>query len=560
MTPEKIAEMDKITGLSSSGIQQNNAQKRISELNAIPSVINQSPFIQKSDVGIEKYKQIPVIGGAAAGLANIGKAITTSEQNFGQDIGQAAYLGLFGGQKKIDAITKQYMDNGTTLTELAKKQTDPELKKKYAQMAIENYTQAQGVGKSIIGDVRTPAQIVGDAIGVGANILLAGTYGKATAGMESFKLGQKAIAPVVQEAVKRTTGQVVKGIVKETSKQALKGGAIGYGMDVNQNLQAGKEDGDAFKPGLGTVIGVAAPVVIGGMQVTKELLKNPDNAGRVVNSLIKPLQKDFAYGKDPGKAIAESGITANSLDELGQKVRDAKIASGQELGQITSSIEGKATVDLSRLTDPIDKAIEQAQKAPETNKALITRLEGLKSDLLNYVGDGKNLTFVEGIDAKGLVGDITKWTGNPSDDKITNKALKQVYGIINGEVMGKVKSVSPELYDQVSNLNDKYGNMIAADNAITHRNMILQRQNLISMPIKVGSAAGLITAVATGGATIPALLAGVGVGTLDKAMQSTAFKTRIASWLANESPTVIDKLYKANPAIRNSLIKLNSSR
>lgn len=484
------------------------------------------------------------IFGANPILPNILNSLTSSEQNLGKDIGR----GVLGGDKYFKNITDQYTHNVDTLMGLAAKQSDPALKQKYMDMAKQDYEAGQQVGADFKG--RTWEQIAGDTLGTALDVALVAA---------PLLKGAKVVTPLAEGAIKKTTGEVVKGIVKETAINAAKGAGIGYGFDVSKNLQEGKTGGEALKPGLTTAIGAGVPLVIGGIKIGATALKNSDTAGRVVNSLIKPLQEDFAYGKNPGKAIAEAGITANSLDELGSKVKDAKIAAGQELGKITSSLEGKATLDFSSASEAIDKAIEEAQKAPETNKALISRLQGVRSDLMNYIGDGKNLTFAEGIDTKGLIGDITKWTGNPSDDKIVNKALKQTYGIINNEIMDKVKSIDPEIAKDVSKLNDKYGNMIAAENAINHRDMILQRQNLVSMPIKVGTAAGLITEVASGGNPIASILTGVTFGVLDKALASPAFKTRIASWLATESPGVVDKLYKANPAIRNILIKLRSN-
>ncbi len=592
---------------------------------------------------------------------DIANAVTSSEQNFGKDIGQAGFL-LFGGQKKIDKITQQYMDNGHKMTELAKKQADPTLKQKYSQMAIDSYKQAQKVGGDIIGNTRTPEQIVGDALGVATDVALAGSYNPEAKSFELLNAADK--AKLAQNGIKAagaynalSTADKLKFLGKETLKATAKGAGVGYSIDVSKNLQNNKPLSEAVKPGLTTAIGAAVPLVIGGIKITATALRNPDTAGRVVNSLIKPLQKDFAYGKDPGKVIAQEGITANSLDELGNKVNEKRQQIGQQLGEATSSLEGKTSLDLTDMTKPIDQAIADAKKSPRTNASIIERLMSIKNDLLGVPvettlsnsaathglediaqsfdtgGIGKvtnpdlankirnielpditdpkqfenavknsltreelmtpgmlqrikenvaeikhffdnpdeytpmlkqapdlsGVTFQDAINMKGTVGDLTKWTGNPSDDKIVNKALKQVYGTINQEVISKAQQADPSIAANMSELNDKYGSLLSAQNAIKHRDMILQRQNLISMPVKVGTVTGLITALGTGGAAIPAILSGVSAGVLDKALQSTTVKTRLASWLAKEAPDVIEKLYQANPAIRNILIKAVSS-
>ncbi len=502
----------------------------------------------------------------AAGV--LGNALTQSEQNFGKDIAQAGYL-LFGGQKQIDATTQQYIDSGARLTALAKTQTDPAMKAKYAQMAIESYKDAQNVGGSVIGSTRTPAQIVGDALGTTMDIVLSGSLNNEAKSFQLLSSADKAsLAAKGIESAKAydalSTANKLKLIGINTAKATAKGAALGYGVDVSQNLQQGKTGGQALTPGLGTVIGTAAPLVIGGVKISATALMNPENGGRVVNSLIKPLAKDFAYGKNPGQTVAEMGITGNNLDNLGENVKTARMDVGQQLGQMASSIEGKGTVNLSRATQPIDDAIEKAQEFPQTNKALITRLLGVKSDLLNYIGgDGTNLTFAEGINTKGAVGDLTKWTGSASDDAIVNKALKQVYGTVNSAVMDGVTKADPEVAQSMGRLNSQYGNLLSAENAINHRGALLQRQNMITTAGKaIGSVTGVTTSILSGN-PIAGILSGIASGVLESALEKAtsgpAVKTRLASWLASESPDVINKVYKANPAIRNILIKLKSS-
>lgn len=505
------------------------------------------------------FKAGPVLTDTGAKVAN---AVTSSEQNFGKDISQGFYL-AFGGQNNIDKVTQEYLDNGAKLTELAKKQTDPTLKQKYSDMAVGMLTDAQKVGKGVIGDTRTSSQIVGDALGTATDVVLSGSLNNEA---ESFKLLNAADkAKLVENGVKTakaynalSTADKLAALGRETAVDVAKGAGTGYAMDVSKNLQAGQEGTDALKPGLATAIGAAAPLVIGGVKMGATALQNPENAGRVVNSLIKPLGKDFAYGKNPGQAIAEEGITGNSLEDLGANVKNARKEIGQMIGQQTSSVEGKATVDLSRAMDPIDQAIENAQNTPETNKALINRLQSIKSDLANYIGgDGKNLTFAEAIDAKGTVGDLTKWTGNPSDDKAVNSALKQVYGVINNQTMSSLYKADPEVAKSVASLNDKYGSLISAENAINHRDTLLQRQNLVGFTGKIATATGLIASILTGN-ILPALT-GASEAVAEKALSSTLVKTKLATWMADQTPGVLDKLYKANPVIRNVLIKATSS-
>jgi hypothetical protein len=76
------------------------------------------------------------------------------------------------------------------------------------------------------------------------------------------------------------------------------------------------------------------------------------------------------------------------------------------------------------------------------------------------------------------------------------------------------------------------------------------------MPIKIGAASALVTALTTGGAAIPVILAGAGAAALDKALQSTAVKTRVAAWLGSQSPSAITALIQKNSAIKEAIYRL----
>lgn len=43
-------------------------------------------------------------------------------------------------------------------------------------------------------------------------------------------------------------------------------------------------------------------------------------AGRLINSLIKPTNRQFSYGRNPGLAVAKEGIVATSLEDLATQV------------------------------------------------------------------------------------------------------------------------------------------------------------------------------------------------------------------------------------------------
>src|SRR5262245_19473658 len=103
------------------------------------------------------------------------------------------------------------------------------------------------------------------------------------------------------------------------------------------------------------------------------------------NSLIKPLSKDCRYGKNPGKTMAELGITANTQDELIRNLRTARQSIGEDLGQTALAIGDRldqvnpVQLDLEASLEPLETAMQEAAKQNDT--ALLNRLQNVRKAL-----------------------------------------------------------------------------------------------------------------------------------------------------------------------------------
>lgn len=270
----------------------------------------------------------------------------------------------------------------------------------------------------------------------------------------------------------------------------------------------------------------------------------PYMGSRIINSLIKPLKKDFAFGKNPGRTVAEEGITANSIEDLATQVSTRRQQVGQEIGDRIAKETMRFNV--TDLTKPLDDALQQAKKSPRTNREVITRLQNLKDDLLQVTDEGAqrklaNLTAKEVFDIKKEVADLTKFTGNASDDEIANRAMRSMYGKLKGE-LDKIDGLAP--------LNEKYANFSSAEVAAQNREILAQRANLFSLPgINLTTGSAIVAGLATGAIT-PALIAGATAQALRSALGTTAAKTRMASWLAGQDPQTLRSLWKEAPKAR----------
>lgn len=356
-------------------------------------------------------------------------------------------------------------------------------------------------------------------------------------------VGQVASLAAPVGAAGKVVGSTLKnlGASKNVAKVA-QAGAEGALFTKGAELQSG-EKVSASDYYVNTALNAAFPVA--GI-VGKGLAENV--APRIVNSLIKPLAKDFAYEKNPGKAVAELGITANSWEDLIGKITSEKERIGQSIGQVINKSQNLQQIDLFQTLKPLDKAIVEANKNPRTNATLISRLKDVKADLEDNLQNG-----IDPQSFKGLVGNLTKWTGNATDDQLVNKALKQVYGSTRSTMDNVLsKELTPEEFANYKKASEQYGNLMSAENAAIYRDKIIERQDLVSFgPKNAGILAGLGTAIATGGAAVPSIIAGLAVAGIDKALATPAFKTRLAALLAKLEPKEVKTFFDTIPTAKS---------
>lgn len=376
-----------------------------------------------------------------------------------------------------------------------------------------------------------------------------------TSSEDGLQPGQKASEMPEPEALETTSGKIGEfvgeaatfaipaGFAAKATRGASilsKIGAQGVSDATIQSLNQGEVNKNTIDAG---IIGAIFPA---GGEAVSAISKN--FAPRIVNSLIKPLLKDFSYGKNPGKVVAEEGITANSLEGLAANIKTVRQQVGQQLDQVVSG--SKKVFTASDVFNPLDDALETAQKNPRTNSAVIKRLQNIKDDLLRVGEDGLPTRDVSNLSANELwelnkeVGDMARWTGNASDDEIVNKTVKRIYGNISSKL---------DDVDGVSSLKDRYANLKSAEIATQYRDKIAARQGLISLSgVETGLGAGLVTSIATGGITVP-LLVGAGVAGLTQAAKTPAVKTRLATWLAQAGKDEIESAFKQAPWLRGTL-------
>lgn len=527
----------------------------------------------------------------------VGNALTSSEQTLGR--GLSTVFNKEAQKTAEDANAKSTQGQNSVIAAI-KAQTNPDKKQHLIDFLKRNW----GVDykATTAGDIN-PAfnmsnkEVIGAAAGTALDVASFGSYGKAARGAETgVRLTKEAkaaaaaseiekaskaasiaknietvnkagkVTAVTQQVAKPTLTNTLKTIGQKTAVRAATGAATGYGYDVSSNLQQGKTGADAFKPGAGTFVGAALPIAGGAFDATKAITKA--EAPRFINSLIKPKQADFSYGKDPGRTVAAMGITGNNLPEFADHIHAAKQDVGSKISKVYSSpANARLVINAQPEIAKIDAAIADAAKGGRNNQELVTTLQNIKDSLLyehTVDADGKvvkatakprdlsHLTPEEAFQFKQQVADHTQFTGRPSDDKTVNATLKNVYGGVKEQLNSTVGKNNSEIID----LNQKYADLTSAEIATRNRDHIVKRSDMISTTGKItATASGLATAIATGGAAIPVLLASAGAAVVEKALESTAVKTRVAAWLGKEAPGTLAKLFTDNPKLREIIYR-----
>lgn len=192
------------------------------------------------------------------------------------------------------------------------------------------------------------------------------------------------------------------------------------------------------------------------------------NSGDVINRYIGARKKDFLFGRNPGQAVADEGIIAKNPDDLSTKIGDKLTDYGKRIND-SLFVHSSKSVNILDTIKPLDEAINKAVSG--NDQALVTRLNDAKTAITNtlaldssgkiQVRNTRDLTKLspqEATEVKRVIGEMTKFTGLPSADNISNKALLKVYGGIRKEI----EKIAPE----VAPLNQKYADLKVAQIAI----------------------------------------------------------------------------------------------
>ena len=565
MGAKSVSEMQSGSGMANAGSPQQAQTDSQPSFDYIKDLTGAGgSAVQQPDGILSSIAQNTIGSRGLAGVAQMPGRVAGAVSEYGPG---GAQQGL-----QLNQSAGGNYDQGMQMIQKAKQTTDPTLHKKYIDLAVALLKNGQGLQASA-NDINSQTDITsGQALGTGVNAALAvapfvaspvtatGQVLNATRGAQIASTGASSITPLAVSAAKLGVGATE---------------AAGYGgaSQVAQNLIQGNPVGQDV--GKSALFSAAIPVVGKGLSTATNALRGGamTSAEGIINRIIKPAAKDLGYGKEPAQGILNEGITANSLGDLKTKVSTRLNEIGQTIGTVGNQIEtqlGKSLNYTSALK-PIDDAMVEAAKL--NNPTLLSSLnrvkEALSTDLkLGMVdgtptivkGEAKNLSQAGYADGIKLLEDVSKqvkWTGNPSDDKALNVAVQNVYRSIRGIQNEAADEAGPRVGAAIRDLNKRYGDLSAAQQAIAHREIVAQRNNLFNLSSKIGFGVGVAvpvtTAIVTGDYVLAGkiLLAEIGGTAVAKVGGSTAVQTRIAGFLSALGPVERRGILNSSPIIKD---------
>lgn len=364
LTPQQIAEMDKVSGLTNQNLQQN----RITELQSLRKKRQQEQqAIADQPKGFEK-----VIGKVAD---------FTGGKELGQ--GLATAIMLPGASKRLNEsldqkikMQEQMMD---MMIEKKKKGEDiSRLQVSYNDLVNDIKAETSGAEKTLNPYDLTTKQVLGDALQLGTTIVGAGTLPGAT---------------------KTVTGATTigKGIVQGAKTGAVTGAGFGAVTGASQGLQEDKSLVDIGKSTVGgALVGAGTGGLLGGITggisggIKSRAVRQATNKKDFVEDLVSP--KATTAVKE--QALREGRVTEQGLlsaSKIKPSKRDLQIAE-----VVSDIVDSKKSLseNINLISDKVDeinsgvKAYVSANKVPFNTKQLLSQLNGGKDELkLIFAGD-----------------------------------------------------------------------------------------------------------------------------------------------------------------------------
>lgn len=391
---------------------------------------------------------------------------------------------------------------------------------------------------------------------------VAGT-GKGSIGIGDKTTSIPALTNQAGEFVSKSSGGGTLGsILGKATEIGTRAGLTGTGALLTSSAQGEKiEDSAKIGAGVGAFEAVLGTT---GLVTNRLLATKPGQAivkwltekipSRLINSIIRPAEKDFSFGKNPGLGVAEEGITANTRGGLVTQINQKRKTVGSEIENLITKPENAQKIlnVEDAITTPIQEAKRKAIQAGEQGlyNRLVELENGLTKEFIEQEGKlsisgSKNLQGISPKDAQGIkftVEENTRWTDQAFDNDI-NKVRVQIYRNLDNMLDDAVPGIDA--------LNSRYANLLTAQSSLTKRNKQLERLVLLGLrSTGVGTTIGVGSAV-SGDSGVESVMKGLIAAGAFNLFGSTAVKSRVASYLNSLGNSQRETLFELYPTLRN---------
>ncbi len=398
-------------------------------------------------------------------LGNFGKALVSnlagSEVGLGESLAKIVHPfdeGQMEAQQQGTGIQANLLKQIRADKAMGKDTT--RLEQEYNRLAGTNAQTTSNI-QGQVANIPSTGKVVGQLGGTALDLLTAGTYGKAAAGMESGKLAvQGATSGLLAKSGIPSTAltegkNIVKGIatgvglpelgkVAEQNASGLltrkglanvaKGAGIGYGYDVTQGLQGSRgEDrtgGASLIPGIGTLVGGGIPAI---SEVGQSLTNRFTQSGREArfNEAVDNIADQ--YKKSLPLTPTEKAKEAELLTRTGDNVYTTYAKNGINIGS------DEAPARLQEISDQYRSATQHAQ----ANERAYFNVEEIRQNAFKEI-DNNLSSEIEREKAKNQV--------TSEIETLLNKNKNKVILGENGE-----RKISADLQERLRKTGNDWG-------------------------------------------------------------------------------------------------------
>lgn len=344
------------------------------------------------------------------------------------------------------------------------------------------------------------------------------------------------------------------GVLARAGTSALESGLVTAAQGGNVKQAATNAAIGGGIPLIGKAVDIATKPV-------KKLLSEKIAPALLNKYILRPVAKDFHFGKDPGLGVAKEGLKANTREGLLKQITAKKKQIGDEIDKILTAPEiAKKKIDITPAIATIDESIQKAAESGE--EVLYSRLVKIREGITSKfkIIDGKAVKVADRevvlapkqvAQLKREIGKLSKWTGQAFDAE-ANQARVKIYRALNDLVDASAPGSKV--------LNARYANLLTAEKSLDNTINVAKRQSPVGLVN-----AGLGTAYAgysalSGDSTPEAIAKGLLFTTAVKTSQSTAMVSRLSKQLAKFSPEERTVIAKSVPLLRNLIFGSKSAK